>query len=187
MPLPVSPFVQQVLVEGAKPTYSGGSVVLAASIAPNATDIAQVVGAVGVIVRISRIEVSMDATAASIVILRITKRIAPNVGGTSIANPALIAHDSFDGPASASRRLYTVNPVSLGAGVDVRVIGYSIPAVGDLPGRSLTPEVFAFGVFNEKAIVLRGPNESITLNWGGQAVPAGLRLYTNIEWTEEPN
>ena len=47
------------------------------------------------------------------------------------------------------------------------------------------PIVMDFGTRNGKCITLRGPGESLVVNWGAQAVNAGLDIWISMEWTEE--
>ena len=52
-------------------------------------------------------------------------------------------------------------------------------------GYPFMPIAMDFGTRNGKCITLRGPRESLVVNWGVQAVNAGLDIWISMEWTEE--
>jgi hypothetical protein len=172
-----------VSLEGGKPSYAAGIEILAASMAANATDVFQIIGAAGKIIKIQRIQVSADATAAASVDMYLLKRTTANTGGTVSAVTG-VAYDSVDLAPSATVQVYTANPSALGTGQIIRIDGYALPAASTT-GYPFNPIVWDFGTRNAKCPTLRGVGESLVFNWGGQAINTGLDIWIDIEWTEE--
>lgn len=162
-------------------TYS----VCVADVAPAAlaTDVLVLTGSATKKVSINRVQITADATAASVIDFYVFKRSAANTGGTSTA-PALVKHDSTNPAATAVATLYSANPSALGAGLLIRADHYALPAAltTGYPG---TPWVEDFGIRKDQPIVLNGVAESIAISLNGQTIPAGMDMYITIEWTEE--
>lgn len=162
-------------------TYS----ICVADISPAAlaTDILVLTGSATKKVKINRIQVTADATAASVLDFYVFKRSAANTGGTSTA-PALVKHDSLSPNATAVAILYSANPTALGAGQLIRADHYALPAAATT-GYPGTPWIEDFGVRNDDPIILHGVLESIAFSLNGQVIPAGTSVYITIEFTEE--
>lgn len=148
-----------------------------------ATDVVVLSGSASKVIRVTKVSIVGTATAASIYDHYVIKRTTANTGGTSTTKTAAQS-DSSDAAQTATLSLYTANPSALGAGVSVEA-NKSYLAAGATPGAAALPTVYTFGTRNDKAIVLRGTSESLAINFGGQAVPAGASLYLSIEWTED--
>jgi hypothetical protein len=170
--------------EGNKATYSAGIELAAAGLAANATDIFQIIGSVTKIVKITHLQVTADATAASSVDFYIIKRTVANTGGTAAAVTG-IAHDSKDPAYTAVVQTYSANPSALGAGQIIRTQSYALPAASST-GYPFNPAGWSFGNRPARCPTLRGIGESLVFNWGGQAINSGLSIWVDIEWTEEP-
>ena len=155
-----------------------------ADVAPAATctDLITLSGSATKTVTITKIEVSGDATAASILDVYLTKRTTANTGGTS-TNPTNISLADSNGPAqTAALTLYSANPSALGTGTPMEgrhviLPNASTPASNDIA-------IWAWGNRGDMAPVLRGINEFIAVNLNGNAVPTGGNLYISIEWNE---
>ncbi len=172
--------VAAVNTEGTKATYS---VVIPDAVPPaTATDFITLVGSASKTIRITRIEIEGDATAAALADIYVYKRTAADTGGTA-TQPAITYHDSTDAAPTAVANLYSVLPTGLGAGTLARAGRLYLPAAGTPTGANI--KLFDFSVRNEKALVLRGVAQSMAINWGGAAVPAGTSLYITISFTEE--
>ena len=180
---PRTTFAQLIQQEGDRATYSAAVEVLAAAVPATPTDLIQLIGVTGKVIRVSMVELSMDATAAGVLDLYLIKRTAANTGG-SVSAITPIPHDGQDPAASAVLQVYTALANPLGAGVIIRARGASLPAAGT-PAYAVSPTAWDFGIRNGKTITLRGPLDSLCLNFGGQAVPSGLDLWFNIEWSED--
>lgn len=148
-----------------------------------ATDVVVLSGSASKVIRVTKVSIVGTATAASIYDHYVIKRTTANTAGTS-TTPTAAQSDSSDPAQSATLRLYTANPSALGTGVSVEA-NKTYLAAGSTPGAAALPVVYTFGTRNEKAVVLRGTSESLAINFGGQAVPAGASLYLSIEWTED--
>lgn len=156
----------------------------------NATDIITISGATGVVVNVREITISGSATAAASLHLNAVKRTAPNVGGGTFTpsnvnfGQGISYNDSIDvtGP-KATIKPYSSNPTSLGAGIlTYGKANHYFPQTGV----GTLVEEFYLDFVGEQCdpLVLRGSNESLTINLAGQVIPAGLSLYVNIMWTE---
>ena len=172
---------QSVTVEATRPTYS----YRAADFTPVAlaTDILALVGANGKCIRLTKIGISGSATAAALLDIYISKRIALNTGGTSSAQTAT-KYDSLDPTPTGTVLLYTANPSALGTGSSLEGDKIYLPAQATPAGEPTHWMVDYTGV-ESKCPILRNANESISINLAGQTIPAGTSLYLYIEWTEE--
>ena len=173
--------VQSVIIENNRPTYA----YRAADITPVAlaTEVLTLVGANGKCVRITKIGVSGSATAASILDLYIRKKTTLSTGGT-FTNPSATKYDSLDPNPSATLVLYTANPAALGTGSSLEGDKIYLPAQATPAGEPTHWMADYTGVTAESPI-LRNANESISISFAGQTIPAGTSLYMYIEWTEE--
>lgn len=172
-----------VSTEGVKSTFS----LVAAAYAPyaTATDILLVPGSATKTIRITKVRISGEATAAAALDINLYKRTAANTGGTSASVAAnIVKHDSNDSAASTVPVTYSVIPTGLGAGSLLRSKAkHFFPAAGT-PALNVEFEE-DFTTRNGKGLVLRGTAQSLAINLGGQTIPAGAKLSINIEWTEE--
>ena len=148
-----------------------------------ATDVLVLSGSASKVIRVTRVALVGSATSASIYDHYVIKRTAANTGGTSTSVTAAQS-DSSDAAQTATLKLYTANPSALGTGIAVDA-NKTYLAAGSTPNATTLPREYTYGTRNDKAIVLRGTSESLAINFGGQAVPAGASLYLTIEWTED--
>lgn len=161
-----------------RPTYS--LAILGFVPAATATDILTIVGNANTVVRVSRIQITGIATAASEMDVQIVKRTAANSGGTA-TNPTPAQHDSADPAAQATINQFSANPAGLGAGIAMRSQKLALPAAGG----TAQPVVWEFPAGrNGREVFLRGVAQAIAINLNGGAVPAGCSLDIEIEWTE---
>lgn len=169
--------IPAVNTEGTKPTYSVGIVGFTPVATP--TDFWQITGSATKIVRVLRISISGIATSATSVDLQLIKRSTASTGGTPTA-PTIAPHDSNDSAATAVVNQFAANPTT-GTGVGtVRSQKLNLGATG-----AAGVIAWDFTTRNGKGFVLRGVAQSLNLNWGGAAVPAGTLLTVDVEFTEE--
>jgi hypothetical protein len=170
-----------VISEGVKPTYH----VTLADIIPaaTATDVVTLCGSATKTIRVNRIQITADATAASVLDLYVFKRSVADTGGTSAAQTS-VSHDSHDAVASAVVKLYSVNPTGLGTGILLVADHYALPAAATT-GYPGVPWVEDFGNRNDKTVVLYGTAECLAFSLNGQTIPAGTGVYISFSWTEE--
>jgi len=166
--------------EGMKATYSAAT----AAYAPyaGAADILNIAGSATRTVRVTRIAVSGRATAANQLDVAVVKRASANSGGSPTALAA-VSHDSLDGAATAVVNAYGAAPTPGTLVGTIRAVQSNVSAAGS--GGAATPIEWDFGWVNDKTVILRGTAESISINLGGGAVPAGTVLNLFVEWTEE--
>ncbi len=174
--------VAAVSTESTKATYSSAVIDYAAYATP--TDMFVLVGSATKLVRVLRVAVSGVATAGIIEDLQLIKRTAADTTGTA-SQPAIAQHDSNDAAASAVVNLYSVIPGGLGAGVNVRAGKLNLGTAGSSGAIAAPALVWDFTTRNGKGLVLRGIAQCLALNWNGAAVPAGLSLNIDVEWSEE--
>jgi hypothetical protein len=169
--------VAAVSTESTKATYSCGVIGYAGYATP--TDLFVLVGSATKVIRVLRFSVSGTATAAISEDIQLVKRTAADTTGTA-SQPAIAQHDSNDAAASAVVNLYSVIPGGLGAGVNVRTARLNLGVTG-----AAGTVAWDFTNRNGKGIVLRGIAQCLALNWNGAAVPAGINLDIDVEFTEE--
>lgn len=147
------------------------------------TDVLCLSGSSQRVLKVNRVQLTLDANSASMLDIYVYKRTAVNTGGTASA-VAAVPLDSANPTSVASAVVYTANPSAVGTGQLMAADHYEIPAS---TGNSFFggPWIEDFGVRNSQALVLRGPSESLCFNLAGQSLPAGLSVYTRFEWTEE--
>jgi hypothetical protein len=167
--------------EGGKLTYScaiTGLVPVA-----SCTDLVIVNGSATKTVKITRIEISILATAAASVDIQLVRRSTANLTGTS-TTPAVAPNDSGDAAATAVVKAYTANPGTLGTltGV-IRTRKY-------LCNAPAAAEDFAIWQFGDRAgakeLVLRGVADGVAINLNAGTVGSGGTADISIEFTEEP-
>lgn len=147
------------------------------------TDLWAIGGSASKTIKINRISVNGQATTSTQVDLLLVKRSTANTGGTP-TSITLVPMDSADAAASATVVSYAAAPV-LGTLVgSVRDSQATLP-----PPTSSTPSLtyllWDFGTRNDKPLILHGTAEMVALNFQGAALPAGMKLSIDIEWTEE--
>lgn len=149
-----------------------------------ATDVLQIIGSATKTIAITNIRITADANAATELDFYVYKRSAANTGGTA-TNPAIAKYDSANANASATVKLYSANPSTLGAGVLLCASQFIVPPTTTNGGIPIMPLLFPFGGQTSQSVILRGTNESVSVSMNGQTIPAGLGLYITIEWTEQ--
>lgn len=182
MAKPEGAFTQKVNLEGDKPTYSVG---VADHTPPaNATDML-VLSPTTKDIRVTYVDYAADATGGTTADIYFYKRTVADAGGSSAAQAAC-KHDSQDPAPTAVALLYSANPTISGSGAAlVRGSHIAVPASTTAVGGGLPIQHF-FGNRPSKCVVLRaGTGEQFCISNGGNAVPAGMSIYMNIEWTEE--
>lgn len=171
----LSPFAQ-VTAPIERPTYRYA--VSDITPAATATDVLVLSGSASKrAVRVHKIHISGSAGAHSLYELEIIKRTAANTAGTA-TNPTPAKMDSSSPAATATLFLYTANPSALGAGTPVasRILWLTNHTSPSTP--------VDVGTFNIP-VILRSPLESLAINFRGGAVPAGVSLHFEIEWSED--
>lgn len=162
-----------------KPTYSASAVSLTPPATP--TDMVVISGSATKTIRVTKLELSATQTVNGTNTFFIVLRSTADSAGTSstITN---VSHDSTNATAISIVKSYTANP-TLGTAVGtLRAIKMFTP----VPGTLATPYIFDFtndGI--DQGIVLRGTAQQLALNFNGAALPSGLSITCNIDWSEE--
>lgn len=163
-------------------TYSAGTAPLTA--ANTATDIFTITGSASKVVRIRKMGFAASATNPTSANILIVKRSTANTGGTStlLTN---VPNDSDDLAGTATVRSYTANP-TLGTTIgNIRSYKMTIPQTTPLGGVGGGPiNEITFGNIGDKAIVLRGTSEVLSVNLNSTTI-TGNSFNIFVEWTEE--
>lgn len=166
--------------EGTKATYSAA--ISGFTPAATATDFFMIIGSGTKTVRVTRIELSGVASLPSNVTVLLIKRISANSGGTA-ATVTPAQHDSNDSAPTAVVSSYSANPTTGSSGGLVRAATLDL---GDTSNTALSEVVaWDFSTRNSEGLVLRGVGQAYVLNFNGAAVPGGMSITIDVEWTEE--
>lgn len=162
------------------PTYRAinGDVVPAAT----PTDVIVLVGSATKTIMITKFEITPAATANGSLDFYVYKRTTADTGGTSTAT-AITPNDSSNPAPTAVAKLYSANPSALGTGSLVGATRVTLAAKSP-NGVAIQTWAESFGTGNQQPIVLRGVNESLCINLGGQTMPTGIDIYFTLEWVE---
>ena len=167
-------------VDGGKVTYRASAKALAS--AASATNLFTITGSASKVVRVTRLEVSGQATTAAAAQVLVIVQSAADTGGTA-TQPTAVPHDSLSPAATATINAYTANP-TVGAAVGTIYESYvflAAPATATVGSDKL---VLDLGNRPSQAIVLRGVAQVLAVNLNGATVTGGA-FDINIEWTEE--
>lgn len=171
------------MVDGQKLTFSACVTGLVTATTP--TDVFTISGSATKTVRITRLGFTGLQTTSALRDIVLLKRSTANVGGTS-TTPIAVPYDSLNPAATASVKAYTANPTTLGTLVG-NMRSYKYPLDANPTGTSAvptTPQEWVFGDKGGQAVVLRGVNESFSVNLNG-VTSTGDSLDIFVEWTEE--
>lgn len=169
--------VPSVNSEGTKTTYSAATGGFTP--ATTATDFLTIVGSSTKTIRVTRISIWGFATSAISEEILLIVRTTANTSGTA-SQPTIAQHDQNDTAPTAVVNLYSANPTLGSSGGVLRQAKLNCGATG-----AAGQLVWDFGLRNAKAIVLRGVAQCLALNYNGAAVPSGMKLSIEVEWTEE--
>lgn len=165
-------------IDGVSKTYSAsitGLVVAAA-----ATDFFMITGSATKTIRVTKIEVIGTANGDAVTDITVVKRSTLNEEGTSTTLTS-VPHDSSDEPATSVIKAYTADSKKLGT------------SVGDIISHKLflstsKTQPYAlkmlFGDRASKAIVLRGADQCLCLNYNGNT-NAGNAISISVEFIED--
>lgn len=153
----------------------------------------------GVVCVITRLVVSLDATAASTMDMYLVRRSAANTGGTSVAIPfnpagstatsalsgtvAFTSRDTADPVSAVTVTAYSANP-TYGAGLTIDVGRLTVPAIAT-PAVPVYATDLTWANRGAKPPVIR-PGQFFAPSFGGQTTPAGAGMYLALEWVEIP-
>jgi hypothetical protein len=176
--------VAAVSSDGTKATYRYALTGFSPVATPTAMAVLQ--GSASKTVRIKRIKISGVATANGNMQFQLTRRSTAGTLGSAVLTALTAAkHDVNDAAATATvSTVGTANYTALGTSAGQLAadrIGLCTTATG-VP----TPLVYDFSTRQDKALILRGASDFITIDGNGSAVPAGASIDIEIE-TEEDN
>jgi len=152
----------------------------------NPNDVAVIIGSSSKVVKVTRIRIYTTQNTTGINSWFLLKRITPNVGGTFTVRTDT-QRSIFDSPAATAIVLnYTAEPTTLGVSVGfIRTSKLRSPSPSAVSSASENSVIWDTDDLQSHPIVLRGPYESLCINFNGAARPAGLSFQGSITWTEE--
>ena len=162
------------------PTYRAINVDVVPAATP--TDVIVLVGSATKTIMITKFEITPTATANGSLDFYVYKRTTADTGGTSTAT-TITLNDSSNPAPTAVAKLYSANPFALGTG---SLVGATRVTLASKSPNGVAIQTWAesFGTGNQQPIVLRGVNESLCINLGGQTMPTGIEIYFTLEWVE---
>jgi hypothetical protein len=162
------------------PTYTATRADVTPAATP--TDIILLMGSATKTIMVTKFEITPTATANGTLDFYIYKRTTANTGGT-FATDGIAKNDSLNADSTATIKLYSANPSSLGTGQLIR--GRRMSLASKTPnGIPVQEWVEEFGNNNQQPMVLRGVGESLCINMNGQTMPSGAEFYFTFEWVE---
>ncbi len=148
----------------------------------SATDWIVLRGSASKTVRITHIELSGAATAATEVIMLLKKHTVANTGGT-FTNPTPTLHDSTNGVSIATVLLYSVAPTIDGTATIFQLVRLTLAVAPAATANLVDRFILDYGNRPAQALVLRGAAQELALQPG--TIPSGGVYDVVIEWTEE--
>lgn len=147
------------------------------------TDIVTIIGSATKTVKIQRIVLHNTQTTAGINKFFLIKHSTADTGST-VVNPTCVPLDSANSAATAVVNQMTVTNPTVGAVVGTIVTSMALaPAPG---ATAIGGDTVLFDAkLSAQPICLNGVAQELALNFAGAAVPAGLTVSLDIEFTEE--
>jgi len=109
--------------------------------------------------------------------------IAATSGGTAIFPGYAVAGVTVAGTAVAVVNAYTTNATSLGSAISVGPFRQQLLTL-PLSGAQGNPLIWQWGDKNDKALILRGSNDIVSVNLNNYIVPGGV-INFEIAWEED--
>lgn len=174
----------QANIEGQKASYFAA--LLNNTPAATPTDVAILTGSATKTVKVTRVRLTVAATAAGQVDFQLIKR----VGGTQSAVNTVFANGTHSGPmdsnsvastviAAGLAGVYTANPASLGTVVgNMAAWSVQTPANG-------TVQLLYECTVPSQCITLRGTTQILAVNGNGDTLLTGEKFGIEFTWTEE--
>lgn len=178
-PLPVEP--------GTRNTYRYALNDITPVAAP--TDIFMIQGSATKTVRIKRIAIYGESTAAGSIGLQLIRRSTQfATQGTATFTPIAAAlHDTLDASTPATAVVSYIQTANLTAvGTANGILDIAMLTFGNAGAVPLNSVIWEFSTRNDKPIILRGLTDFLFIGGFGDALPTGAKLYISIE-TEEDN
>lgn len=161
------------LLDGSVNTYCatvGGGVAFAG-------DVFQIQGVAGVVVRVTRVDISITGPTAAVIAVALQRRSTADTGGSPQAI-SFTKNDSGDPAPGAAPVLFTGAPTTGTPVGTARQYMVPVTVVGSTPAALY----LNFGNGPSKALILRGANDFICINLSGSLTGASSTM--NVEWTE---
>lgn len=154
------------------------------SIFTTPTDVIELTGSGGKVIRVKKLFVTSNSTAAGSNQQTLLRRSSPNTGGTPAAATPLVKTDSLAPTPTLGLRTFSVYPSGLGTfvgNVNVKRVASPVLVPASYAGIAADP---CHEFLSGQDQVLRGVNELLCLNLGGTGLTGQLGTF-QIVWTEE--
>lgn len=170
--------------------------VVSAAFTPPATptDLIEIRGSASKVVRVYSIYFGATNTAAGSQQYFVLRRNSPNIITTvNFVMPGVVALDSQDAPTAIAGHYITTTPLSTALGQtigNINIVRWASPLL--VPGawagivREAGREILPWAPFSllDKFITLRGPTQTLAVNFNGAALVGGQVHTYRIVWTE---
>lgn len=172
---------------GGMATYSVVGTGYAAYATP--TDLLVLQGSASKTIIVTQMILAVNTTATAPIQLFFIKRTTANTGGTATTSAGVSA-DSQNAVASAVLSIYTAAPTtgSVTGGGNIYLANANSAATTGSPnaiGLQSATRTPPAGISDfRQGITLRGAGESLAINFGGAALPAGFTATYFVEWVE---
>lgn len=176
-------------VETGRPTYSAGVISLTPSFA-GAGDILQIQGAPGIVVKILKVKLTGQSTAAASIPVTLVRRSAANTSGTPTVlnglNREYVASNlALNSSPKAVLTTYGGATAPTNSGVIGNIAADRLQTTTTAGGANLTPVMFDWtDAALVKMPIVKGSSDFVALQLGA-AVPAGFSGELTVLWTEE--
>lgn len=173
---------QNITMDSRKPAYRACQTAFTMVATPTAVVVIQ--GSATKTCRITKINMTGAATAAGNMPYIITRRSTNGTPGSAVLTAVTAAkNDTGDiAPTMVVSTVGTANYTTLGTTAGVVAAGRLAMAALTTGSAGVSSEEFGF---REKALVLRGTSDYLTIEFSGTAVPSGGVLDFEIIWSED--
>jgi len=152
-------------------------------------DIVVIRGSSSKIIKITRIRLTTTQNSNGLNSWYLLKRNTPNELGSGdfvYVNPIPRVLDGSQPGATATFGYFTDNPARDGRLVGlIRSVKLRSPSLSSLLPISETNVIWDCDDYQSSPLILRGPYESIALNFNGASRPAGISVQSHFTWIEE--
>jgi len=174
--------VSAVSSDGSKATYRYAAPDFVPVATP--TDIIVIQGSATKTLRVKRIAVSGESTAAGAMGIQLVRRSTAGTLGSAVLTAVTAGkHDTGDtAPTAVVSTVGTANYTT--PGTSAGVVGAALLTFGN-SGAVQSGVEWNYATRQDKAIILRGTSDFLCINLNGDAVPTGGKLYFDIEMEED--
>jgi hypothetical protein len=171
--------------DGVKYTYRVAKQALAPVATPTCFLLFQ--GSATMTCRIKCIRLSGGATAAGAMTVQMSRWSTAGTPGSAVLTAlTAVQHDVNDpAPTAVVSTVGTANYTTQGTGYNVLLAASRLPMPAIATGGAETSLLYEFSSRSDKALIVRGTGDYISISGNGAAVPSGGVIDIEIEWEED--